>query len=270
MTDPERRYGRRRVLYLAGVVGAGALAGCTDSGDGGDDDDGDEGSTDGTGSSGGDDGGTGSDAGDDDSSGDENSGGDGDDDGSGDDTDGEENGDDGSGDDTDGEENGDDGIDSSEDGPRLRDVFAFEQSYVMEFDSTDGTGTWTFHEGDSYFEGTFGGERSEIYRIRTDSGVDTYTVSGGQCFKTSVDFEQDDIFDPEEPEADSEEYYASGTETVDGQEAYVFDVEGGTYYVSVDTGYPLRFESQEGDVVTFHSWGETDPISPPEGECTEL
>lgn len=258
MTDTERRYGRRRVLYLAGIVGATALAGCTDSDDGADDDDGDGGSTDGTGSGGDDDGGTGSDGGDSDSGGDDDS-----DDGSG--------GDDGgSDDDTDGDENGDDGADSSGDGPRLRDVFAFEQSYVMEFDTTDGTGTWTFHEGDSYFEGTFDGERTEMYRIETDSGVDTYTVSGGQCFKTSIDFEQEDVFDPEQPEADSEEYYASGTETVDGQEAYVFDVEGGTYYVSVDTGYPVRFESQEGDVVTFHSWGATDPISPPEGECTEL
>jgi len=281
MIDRESRYGRRRVLYLAGVVGASALAGCTESGDGTDDDGSSGDDDDGTAPAGGD-----GDGGSDD--GDSGTGGNGDDSDSGEegggsngeDSDGS-NGEDGEGEEDDGEDGGgeeddengdgnDDGSDDSGDGPRLRDVFAFEQSYVMEFDSTDGSGTWTFHEGDTYFEGTFEGEQTEIYRIETGSGVDTYTVAGGQCFKTSVDLEQGDVFDPEQPEADSEEYYANGTETVDGQEAYVFDVEGGTYYVSVATGYPVRFESQEGDVVTFRSWGETDPITPPEGECTEL
>ena len=277
MTEPERRYGRRRVLYLAGVVGASALAGCTEDGGGtGDDgtaadDDGTPGDDDETGPSGDD-----SDSGDDgtDGSGDDGNGNNEDDgtDGNGDggeDDDGEssdgEGGDNGESGDEDGGE--DDESEDPGDGPRLRDVFAFEQSYVMEFDTTDGTGTWTFHEGDSYFEGTFEGERTEVYRIETDSGVDTYTVAGGQCFKTSVDLEQGDVFDPEQPEADSEEYYASGTETVGGQEAYVFEVDGGTYYVSVATGYPVRFESQQGDVVAFRSWGQTDPIAPPEGDC---
>jgi hypothetical protein len=264
LTGPERRYGRRRVLYLAGVIGASALAGCTDDGGTEPGDDDQAGGGDGGGS---DDASSGPDG---DGETDDNDGGETDDtDGeTADDTDGsdDENETDGEGD-TDG---GDDGTDDSGESPRLRDVFAFEQSYVMEFDTADGTGTWRFHEGDSYFEGTFGGERTEMYRIRTESGVDTYTVSGDQCFKTSVEFEQDDVFDPEQPEADSEEYYASGTETVDGQEAYVFEVEGGTYYLSVATGYPVRFESREGEVVTFRSWGETEPISPPEGECREL
>lgn len=260
MTDPERRYGRRRVLYLAGIVGASALAGCTDDGASAGDDDGTE--DDGASGANGDDGPDTSGE-DDDSEGD-----DGGSDSSGDDDGSTDDGDTGGEEDEDGD--GEDGTDDSGEGPRLRDVFAIEQSYVMEFESSDGTGTWTFHEGDSYLEAEFNGETTELYRITTDSGVDTYTVAGGECFKRSVDIAQDDIFDPEQPEADSEEYYASGTATVEGQEAYVFEVEGGTYYVSVETGYPVRFESQEGDVVTFHSWGETDPISPPEGECTEL
>ncbi len=254
ITESGTRYGRRRVLRLAGVAAAGALAGCAESGNGTDPDEGDNGGDS-------DDGDNGDDA--DDSEED-----------TGDDSE-EDTGDD-SGEDTgsEGDDNGTDddngGNDDTGDEPRLRDVFAFEQSYVMEFDTADGTGVWRFHEGDSYFRGEFEGETTEVYRIRTDSGLDTYTVSDGQCFKTSVDLEQADIFDPEEPEQDSEEYFASETTTVDGQEVYVFEVEEGTYYVSVDTGYPVRFETPDGDVVTFHSWGETDPISPPDGECQEL
>ncbi|MFW6434853.1 MAG: hypothetical protein ACOCY1_00585 [Halovenus sp.] len=245
---------RRRFLLSAVTVGAGGLAGCSDGGganddsadggnddsaDGGNDDsaDGNNSSTDSTGEPG--------------------------DDGSDDGTD-----DEASNDTDDGSDDGTDGGSGS--GTRLRDVAAFETQYVMEFESADGNGTWTFHEGDWYLEGEFDGEATEMYRIQTESGADTYMISDGECFRTSVDLEQDDIFDPREPDEDDEEYTSTERTTIDGEEVYTFEIEDGTYYVSVSSGYPVRFENDDGDVVTFHSWGSTDPIQPPDRECQDL
>jgi hypothetical protein len=240
-TEPNRR----RYLQLFGAATAVGFAGCSSGGS--DDGAGDDGTTD--------DGGN-SDTGD----------GSGENDGQ--DKDGGD-GDDGTGDDDSGDD-GENDSDEQTDVTRLQDVFNWSTSYVMEFESSDFSGTWRFNDGDWYLTTTGDGESFETYSIRTDSGRDTYAIAQGQCFKTTVPDLQEDLFDPVEPAGDDLEYVARGRTTVDGVEAYEFDIEDGIYYISVDTGYPVRFESADSsDVVRFHSWGATDPISPPDVECIE-
>lgn len=252
---------RRRYLGLLGASAAVALAGCGGGGSEGSDDDSapDDGTGDGDGDgnqNGGDDGQT-----------DDGQDGDGDDGQNGDGQDGDgDDGQNGDGDDQDGGDRDDDQTDS----PRLEDVFTWNDSYVMEFDGAEFSGTWRFNDGDWQLTTTEGGESFQTISIETDAGRDTYVVAEGECFKTTVPDLQDDLFDPEEPAGEDLEYVARGRTTVDGVDVYEFDINDGVYYISVDTGYPVRFESaDDGSVVRFHSWGATDPISPPDVECIE-
>lgn len=152
-----------------------------------------------------------------------------------------------------------------EDMPRLRDVFAWDESHVMEVTAPEGTGRTVSYRGDTYTTWSSEGDTFEMYRI----GEDTYTVMDGQCIKMSFDTPAEDTFDPEQPEEDDTEYVASGMTTINGEHVYQFNIEEGRYYLSVATGYPVRWESDDGFAVDFHSWGNTDPISPPDMECTE-
>lgn len=236
---------RRRYLKLLSVSAAVGLAGCS-SGDSPDE--------------------PGTDDGDADPSSEDADGGDSDgsDDPSGEEppTDGDDDTADGTEDESAGDADGDAGDPTS---TRLRDVFRWEDSYVMDFQSPTGSGHWTLHEGDAHMRWSEDGEVIEGYHI----GTEHYTVVGGQCYQTSVDQAAFNVFDIEEPAADVEEYYATGTDTIDGEAVYVFDVGDGAYYISRSTGYPLRFEGYEdGTVVTLHSWGNTNPIQPPDMECS--
>jgi hypothetical protein len=42
-----------------------------------------------------------------------------------------------------------------------------------------------------------------------------------------------------------------------------------TYYVSAETGYPVRFESPDSDI-RFHSYGDVDPVEAPDMDCQEI
>lgn len=238
---------RRRYLTLLSVSAAVGLAGCSSGGSadepGSEDDDADPAGEDGDG--GGSDGG--------DSAG-------------GEDPSGEEplaDGDDDSGDEPVADGDGDDDGESSGD-TRLRDVIRWDSSYVMTFESPTGSGDWTVHEGDAHMRWTNEGETMETYHI----GTDYYTIVDGQCYRRTVEESTSDFFDPEEPAMDDLEYFVSGTDTIDGEAVYVFDIGDGAYSISRSTGYPLRFEGYEdGTVVTLHSWGNTAPIQPPDLEC---
>ncbi len=239
---------RRRYLQVFGATLLAGAAGCTDS-DNNDtaNDDGsetDDGSNDNDGSST-DDGTTDDDTDDTDDS-----------------TDDTDDTDDSTDDSDDGQTDGDDDT-----APQLAEVFRWTDSYVMELEASDFEGTWRFNDGNWQLTTTTDGQTSEIYSISTDDGTDTYVVAEGQCFVTEST--RRDPFNPQEPAEDDQEYVASGRTTLDGQDVYKFDVEGGAYYVSVETGYPVRFEGTDGTTVNFHSWGETDPITPPDMECTE-
>lgn len=39
--------------------------------------------------------------------------------------------------------------------------------------------------------------------------------------------------------------------------------------MSASSGYPLRYEDDEGGAVTFHSWGATEPIAAPDMDCVD-
>lgn len=81
---------------------------------------------------------------------------------------------------------------------------------------------------------------------------DSYSVFDGQCYRFTPE-PMDEEFDPKEPVEDDNEYYATGTTTIDGQEMYEFDLGDGLYYLSVSIGYPVRFVDSEGVIVDFHS-----------------
>lgn len=238
------RRSRRRYLQLVGATFVVGAAGCTDDSEtdaDGDDPD----SEDDTREDGGNTNETGTDT-----------------DGSDDDTSDTDEGED---DDSDGQTDGDEG----DTAPRLADVLTWTDSYAMEIESDESDSTWRFNDGNWWLTTTTDGQTSEMYGIRTGSGTETYVVSQGQCFKTESPDRGEEQFDPQAPADDDREYVASGRTTIDGEEVYEFDIEDGVYYVSVETGYPVRYESTDGTAIQFHSWGEVDPITAPEMECLE-
>jgi len=248
MSAESRRTGRRQFLQLAGVGVLGSLAGCTGGADDGDADDDvvDDRETDDDVV---DDGETDDDVVDDGEADDDVV-----DDGEADDevVDGGET-DDGASDENGGET------------PQLQDVLVWEHSYVMELGGPLGVGTVQVFEGDTYTAWDSGGVEMEAYRI----GGESYIVVDGACYQSVGDSESE-IFEPEAVLDASGEIRAAGVETIDGQEVYRFMIDDGYLYVLTETGYPLRFaDADDTGLVEFHSWGEVEPITPPDMECVE-
>ncbi|MEF8776701.1 MAG: hypothetical protein V5A43_09410 [Haloarculaceae archaeon] len=86
-----------------------------------------------------------------------------------------------------------------------------------------------------------------------------------------VDSEQwADTTDTEEQVSDWADIQASGQTTIDGEQLWVFEIGAGergnqyayTYYVSAESGYIRRIESQ-GLVANYWDWGNVGPISLP-------
>lgn len=168
-------------------------------------------------------------------------------------------------DDSDGDGPIDDAIHEENENPPLRAVLVWDPSYVMELSGPLGSGTITVHDGDSHTDWVVDGQAMEAYRI----GSQEYVVVDGECF-VAVGSSEDEIFEPDALIHSAVDIVAEGTTTIEGRVAYRFDVDDGTLYVDIETGYPLRFEGTESDtVVTFHSWGATAPIVPPEMDCVE-
>ena len=167
---------------------------------------------------------------------------------------------------TDNDQTGDDQTDNDQTGtPMLREVFVWETSYVMDLVVPLGLGRITVYEGDTYTVWTIHGVEMEAYRV----GTDEYIVVEDECF-VATGSSDDAIFDPEALVDESGDVTATETSTIDGQDTYRFEVDDGALYVSIETGYPVRFEDDsDGGVIEFHSWGETEPISPPDMDCIE-
>ena len=161
---------------------------------------------------------------------------------------------------------GDPGDDDPADGePTLQDVLRWEPSYIMELVVPLGSGTITVNNGNTYTDWTVNGVRSEVYRVDGDE----YIVVDGMCF-IPVGSSEGEIFEPERLRAEYGDMVAVDADPIDGEAMYRFDVDDGSLYVNTESGYPRRFESDEdGSVIDFHSWGETDPISPPDMDCIE-
>lgn len=165
-------------------------------------------------------------------------------------------------------------------------LISYESNYTVEVEYSDpnsdeaGTGTARYH-GDDYYLWIDSDSLDGIYEVyHVDD--DTYVVIDGQtCFlnpgasvrpDSDVESQSDAEAQGSKPDADLR---PSGTTQIDGETVYVFevtgqDIEGSlTFYVSASTGYLRRVEGIWG-TATFHSWGETEPISAPDIDCQKF
>ncbi|WP_254864638.1 hypothetical protein [Halovivax gelatinilyticus] len=153
----------------------------------------------------------------------------------------------------------------------LASALEWERSYVVEIEF-DGTGpgelTQTVHEGDTHVRLEFDhGQVVETYDV---DGV-TYEVLDGQCVVRSEADAVEEAPDVREPSGHPDAS-PSETTTIDGETVYVFEIElddaAARWYLSAETGYPVKLEASTF-TATFHSWGETSAIDPPEMACQE-
>ncbi|QSG05809.1 hypothetical protein [Halapricum desulfuricans] len=170
---------------------------------------------------------------------------------------------------------------TTEEGPAVvfGDLYAMETNYVAEVEIDDpGVTTEVRYYGDDWYQRFEDdeGNRIELYRVDSD---DYAVIDGEQCFRNpgasltpDADVDSDAETYGSKPDVDLE---PSGTDEIDGETVYVFDVSGPdvegvlTFYVSASTGYLRRIEAEWG-VIVFHSWGDVEPITPPDMECQEF
>lgn len=160
-----------------------------------------------------------------------------------------------------------------------------EESFVMEYEfqgeEFSGAGSSTIRvNGQNVYMTIEGTMNVEAYFVDGDY----YQVAGGQCFKNPQNMDLDTpgpVPEPDgewDPTADIPEE-PDGTETIDGETMLVYNFGGTeesiygstelTAYVSEETGYLRRVESEEWQV-DYHSWGDVDPIEAPDMECREV
>lgn len=163
-------------------------------------------------------------------------------------------------------------------------LYTIEKNYAADIEIYDPEATAEVrYYGDDYYQRYEDAEGNvvEIYHV---DGDDYAVINGDQCFEDPGE----SVTPDSEAESDAEEYGSkpdidlepSGTDVIDyepfyvDEPVYVFEVSGPDvegvliFYVSESTGYPLRIEADWG-VINFHSWGEVDPISPPDMDCQQ-
>ena len=261
--DPRSRDGRlltrRRWLGLCGTATVPVLAGCTGGEDA--DEPADEPADDGT------------DGDDDGATGDDGETGDGDGDAMEDDDDEPE------------EDDDEEGGEEEEEAARFGDVIQFTEAFAFEWESTGEEMEWNQGSGRTDGENwywrmeTEGGEVTEMYIIDGD----LYMIEGDECFLMP---EREEEGEQEEVDTTTHEREAEqnpdlepvGEDTIDGETVLVYELspdesvthdEEMTYYVSAETGYLRRIET-ETDVIDFHSWGDIDPIEEPDMDCMTM
>ncbi|MWV38736.1 hypothetical protein [Natrialba sp. INN-245] len=147
----------------------------------------------------------------------------------------------------------------------------YGESYVSEIDLHEAGSpeiSQTHHEGDHYTRTEFGnGEVVESYYVDGE----TYGIVEGNCVITDDPAAETSVPDIENPQGVQDSLEATETTTLNGDsvEVYEHPEEDARWYVDAETGYPAQLETDVA-TVTFHSWGDTDPIDSPEGECIEL
>ena len=162
---------------------------------------------------------------------------------------------------------------------RMQENYAAEVTFSEQESGVSGTATIRYH-GEDYYQRIEPDDTEDVYELYHVDGTDYVVINEETCIKnpgpsmepeeSSVDTEADTYV--EKPDAG---LTARGTTTIDGMEVYVFEVTGEdvegtlTLYVSVSTGYLRRVESDWGRI-DFHSWGEVEPITPPDMECQEF
>ena len=162
---------------------------------------------------------------------------------------------------------------------RMEDNYAAEVTYSDAMSDVSGTATVRYH-GEDYYQRIEPDDTEDVIELYHVDGTDYVVMNGEMCIKnpgpsmepeeSSVDTEADTYV--EKPDAG---LTAKGTSTIDGDEVYVFEVGGEdvedtlTLYVLVSTGHLRRVESDWGRI-DFHSWGDVEPITPPDMECQEF
>jgi len=169
---------------------------------------------------------------------------------------------------------------TTEEGPEVvfGDLYARESNYAARINVADqDTTIQVRYHGDDWYQRyeDIEGKLLELYRV---DGDDYAVIDSEQCF---VD-PSESLTPDSEVESDAETYGSkpdvdlepTGTDVLDGETVYAFEVSGpdvegvSTFYVSASTGYLRRIEAEWG-VIVFHSWGEVEPISPPDMECQQ-
>ena len=187
------------------------------------------------------------------------------------------NGDD-SGSNGDGDDGGSDdggGDDDSGDSPSAEffDTFQWSSEFrmVTTAEEAGGTAELVFNDGDRYltFEGSEG-QSSEMYFI--DDTV--YVVAEGECIvydsaPFQVPEEPTDIQQEEDLQEQNPDITEVGTDTIDGDPVTVYEVDAEMLYTMyvLESGYPRRVEGN-GQSVDYYDWGDTDPIEPPDMDCS--
>jgi len=170
----------------------------------------------------------------------------------------------------------DDRGDSPTDAEQFFTMIAWDEDYRMAGTAAEDGQTFTFemrlHGGDSYMRvesDEFGS--NETYRI----GNLSYFVQADECML----FEQEpglvpdpiDRDDPDDIEAEQPTVTELGPDTVDGDPVTAYELvfpDGETaVYFLLASGSVRRIEF-EGSVIDFFDWGATEPVEPPDMECT--
>ncbi|MFC6720165.1 hypothetical protein [Halobacteriaceae bacterium SHR40] len=172
-------------------------------------------------------------------------------------------------------DDGDDG--TGQESPTLGEVFQWEESFIAEMTLEGQTvGEVTIRSNGGNYRQTLETEEGtfEIYSVDGD----TYLVQQGSCILNPGGQvpEPDDSIDPRDEEAvtsGQDDISPAGRGTIDGEEMYVYEYtsEGQTVTlsVSVQTGHLRRVEFDQG-TIDYHSWGEVDPIEPPDMQCQDI
>lgn len=152
----------------------------------------------------------------------------------------------------------------------MSEVVEWDPSYAVDITFTgeqSGEVRLTVHEGDTHIVMDLGIE-AEAYEVDGDK----YEVMGGQCFIRENPEAEEQVPEVDGPRGDPPEIEVTETTTIEGESVYVFEMPDeaeAIWYVSTSTGYPVRFQTQ-AFTADFHSWGDTEPISPPDMDCQEV
>lgn len=154
-------------------------------------------------------------------------------------------------------------------GPLLENLVSSPEEfrYRVETDTEEGTyvqvGRW--HGEDHYASIESIGDMEQSYEIyRVDGELDT--VIGGQC----MDMESQQVRNPRN--TSQEDYNLSerpiGTDTIDGEAVYVYEIETGqrigtvTYYVDTESGYVRKMEFMQ-TTIEYWDFGSVEPVESP-------
>lgn len=160
---------------------------------------------------------------------------------------------------------------------RVSDSFAVESNFEDQQGNQVKT-TGRFHQGNFYYRVEMEQQTMELYNI--DGERYLVFVEEQRCIKDpsqQIDPSSGGL-DPETYKSDTSEYTnlnPTGRTTIDGEEMHIFEIPSQqnnpttTYYVSVNTGYIRRVET-ENNIINFHSWNDVDPINKPDMECREI